>query len=146
MKYTPHKHAAIIKAWADGAEIESRTSDRSDWIACHTPRWHLEVEYRVKPATIADIARNRWHQVQAFGDKALQGDYIWRQTALAAVREADRQRWMAYPQGLGAYLYECLSANGDNSIGFKHLDPESQKRYNEAAQDVVQNFLSGDVK
>ena len=47
---TPHKHAAVIKAWADGAATEFK-GPRGNWIA-HTdiaPAWFPTVEYRVKP-------------------------------------------------------------------------------------------------
>jgi hypothetical protein len=45
----PHKHAAVIKAWADGAEIECRSRGADRWIPTEYPAWHLDVEYRVKP-------------------------------------------------------------------------------------------------
>ena len=44
---TPHKHAELIKAWAEGAEIE--TIDCNVWGTCNTPRWFPECEYRIKP-------------------------------------------------------------------------------------------------
>lgn len=47
---TPHKHAALIKAWADGATIEYL--DRGvDWGPTGTagPTWDVSVEYRIKP-------------------------------------------------------------------------------------------------
>ena len=49
----PHKHAELIKAWADGAEIECK--DESDgikgWRECVFPIWDEDerVEYRIKP-------------------------------------------------------------------------------------------------
>lgn len=51
---TPHKHAAIIKAWADGAEIQSRDSDfgGSRWQDIEHPNWFPYTEYRIKPKTI----------------------------------------------------------------------------------------------
>ena len=45
---TPHKHAALIKAWADGAEIERRDSD-CYWISVNQPVWNTDSEYRIKP-------------------------------------------------------------------------------------------------
>jgi len=48
----PHKHAEMIKAWADGAEIQFREPLIRDWkdIKCHlTPYWNDECEYRIKP-------------------------------------------------------------------------------------------------
>lgn len=44
----PHKHAAIIKQWADGAEIEYRVSG-SEWYSAKSPNWSWHREYRVKP-------------------------------------------------------------------------------------------------
>jgi len=46
---TPHKHAELIKAWADGAQIEYKYSINQCWQASHNPKWRLDAEYRVKP-------------------------------------------------------------------------------------------------
>ena len=55
----PHKHAALIKAWADGAEIQFRLEDSSgqaeDWETFspgEAPSWLDDCEYRIKPKTI----------------------------------------------------------------------------------------------
>lgn len=48
-KRTPHVHAAIIKAWADGAEIECFHKVKSTWMAVGGPIWLTDNEYRVKP-------------------------------------------------------------------------------------------------
>jgi hypothetical protein len=46
----PHKHAEVIKAWADGAEIQFRDLS-GEWRDCiGNPEWKLQYEYRVKPA------------------------------------------------------------------------------------------------
>lgn len=45
---TPHKHAALIKAWADGAEIEVR-NEYHEWTYCEYPSWYYAREYRIKP-------------------------------------------------------------------------------------------------
>ena len=44
------KHAAIIKAWADGAEIEGFNPEYQKWIATSNPGWFPDIEYRVKPS------------------------------------------------------------------------------------------------
>jgi len=44
----PHKHAALIKAWADGAAIQLKTP-HNGWMDVGAPYWHPEAEYRVKP-------------------------------------------------------------------------------------------------
>ena len=45
---TPHKHAELIKAWADGAEIQIQMTDRS-WVDEETPTWWRGSFYRIKP-------------------------------------------------------------------------------------------------
>ena len=45
----PHKHAALIKAWADGAEIEFLPSGSSVWGPYTSPCWDWDGEYRIKP-------------------------------------------------------------------------------------------------
>ena len=57
----PHKHAELIKLWADGAEIEARFLDADGWT-----NWRLQeggfiwyksgAEYRIKPKP--DVAKN----------------------------------------------------------------------------------------
>ena len=53
----PHKHAELIKAWADGAEIEWKFKHRTDGFYLmtkdnHPDLWQEdEVEYRIKPST-----------------------------------------------------------------------------------------------
>ena len=46
---TPHKHAELIKAWADGAEIVIRWRADEPWQNCTAPRWDQDCEYRIKP-------------------------------------------------------------------------------------------------
>lgn len=51
---TPHKHAALIKAWADGAQIQVLQNDGT-WETVKTPEaglgWYEHKSYRVKPET-----------------------------------------------------------------------------------------------
>jgi hypothetical protein len=52
----PHKHAALIKAWADGAEIEYFDIDCTDvWQAAPSPAWSIDSEYRIKPQPKPDV-------------------------------------------------------------------------------------------
>lgn len=49
----PHKHAELIKAWADGAIIEHfRVGFGWDECSYNTPCWSPETKYRIKPKTI----------------------------------------------------------------------------------------------
>jgi len=53
---TPHKHAALIKAWADGAQIERKNS-RGDWFYVYAPDWDVDEEYRIQPEPKIEIKR-----------------------------------------------------------------------------------------
>lgn len=44
----PHKHAVVIKAWADGAKIEYRNK-LGGWEHTVTPCWNENSTYRIKP-------------------------------------------------------------------------------------------------
>lgn len=53
----PHKHAEVIKAWADGADIQMRVNgSRGSWTDVEDQGkvhlWYQELEYRVKPENI----------------------------------------------------------------------------------------------
>ena len=48
-KKAPHVHAELIKAWADGAEIQMKAYDGS-WIDDDDPCWSSwDFEFRIKP-------------------------------------------------------------------------------------------------
>lgn len=43
-----HKHAELIKAWADGAKIQYMSAGK--WYDAKNPAWHNETnEFRIKP-------------------------------------------------------------------------------------------------
>lgn len=54
---TPHKNADLIKAWADGAEIEFRWDCLDDWRRITAPRWDQTGDYRIKPEPKPDVVR-----------------------------------------------------------------------------------------
>lgn len=45
----PHKHAALIKAWADGAKIQYKLYPQDKWYDVYNPCWISGSEYRIKP-------------------------------------------------------------------------------------------------
>jgi hypothetical protein len=45
----PHKHADLIKQWADGAEIEVYIDSSNEWVNALTSNWYEDKVYRVKP-------------------------------------------------------------------------------------------------
>lgn len=48
---TPRKHAALIKAWADGAEIQ-HAGPADKWIDNPNPAWDINAVYRIKPEAL----------------------------------------------------------------------------------------------
>lgn len=55
-----HKHCELIKAWAEGADIEYKHSDRSDWERIKNPIWNGMGEYRIKPKETKKIKMECW--------------------------------------------------------------------------------------
>ena len=63
----PHKHAELIKAWADGAQIEFRTSFHipgpgggtcfTAWKSKSHDFWHAHNQYRIKPEPKPDVVK-----------------------------------------------------------------------------------------
>ena len=53
-----HKHAELIKAWADGAVIQHKC--HLGWIdvAQNNPHWLPNTEYRIKPEPKPDIVKH----------------------------------------------------------------------------------------
>ena len=45
----PHKHAEVIHAWADGAEVQMKW-ESAGWQDSTDPVWYPEWEYRIKPS------------------------------------------------------------------------------------------------
>jgi hypothetical protein len=57
---TPHKHAELIKAWADGTGIQYLTA-HGDWIDAPDPCWtHLGFKFRIKPKEKPLVVRWLW--------------------------------------------------------------------------------------
>lgn len=53
-KYTPHVHAEVIKAWADGKPIEWREDPLQSWRLIENPGFIKGLEYRIKPEEVVD--------------------------------------------------------------------------------------------
>ena len=52
-----HKHADLIIAWANGAEIEYFDAPCYEWRTASEPWWHLENKYRIKPEPKPDVVK-----------------------------------------------------------------------------------------
>jgi hypothetical protein len=52
-----HKHADLIHAWADGAQIQSRNDISGCWEDNRLPMWAQDTMYRIKPELKPDVVR-----------------------------------------------------------------------------------------
>ena len=64
MTKTPHKYCQLIKAWADGAEIEKQ-ANTGEWFIDYKPDWYEDSYYRIfyehKPDVVRyGIAQQYW--------------------------------------------------------------------------------------
>ena len=58
----PHKHAELIKAWADGATIQMKSKVDGGWwdVPFNNPDWDENYEYRIKPEEKKPVVRWLW--------------------------------------------------------------------------------------
>jgi len=68
----PHKHAELIKLWADGAEIQYKPGGKGgNWLDNEHPTWDCCIEYRIKPQTIKyRLYLDCWGNVCITSDKS----------------------------------------------------------------------------
>jgi len=52
-----HKHADLIKAWADGAEIEIFIEAYGGWFTAQNIKWDENIQYRIKPEPKPDYRK-----------------------------------------------------------------------------------------
>jgi len=57
MRQMRHKHADLIHAWADGAQIQCKSHENDKWEDVRTPAWGEHFFYRIKPEPKPDIVR-----------------------------------------------------------------------------------------
>ena len=80
----PHKHAKLIKAWADGALIEYWSKTTKQWtdVEAVNPYWRETTEYRIKPKPdivyygVIDLATSKGFLDAAFTRFNDDGDHI----------------------------------------------------------------------
>jgi hypothetical protein len=92
----PHKWAKEIHAWADGAEIEYKKPQDTEWISAGIfPAWSYDqFEYRIKPQpTHEDIMKEHYREM---AKKAL---------AIPEISEAVDRLFEAFAEKEPQYLY-----------------------------------------
>ena len=80
----PHKHAEVIKAWADGAEIQYCHPHTNEWLNVDEPNWCSGIVYRIKPEPdqISYLLLNYPHK-----DKWFEHDYPCEHDCIKIVRD-----------------------------------------------------------
>lgn len=67
----PHKHAEMIKAWADGKTIQYFAPDGAEWVDLSSNGsigWYEKYEYRIKPKPV--VKKWRWVYVNLLSGEA----------------------------------------------------------------------------
>ena len=57
---TPHKHAEVIKAWADGSEVQYKSKIDDFWYSTSAPYFEVDYEWRIKPEPKPDKVVTAW--------------------------------------------------------------------------------------
>lgn len=91
----PHKHAEIIKAWADGATIQWRRdwglwpTDWADWTPDVGPGWDSAVIFRVKPEPLpaGDVLMRCYAKATEQTLMCNDGHGVWAKTAKLFMQE-----------------------------------------------------------
>jgi len=47
---TPHVHANVITAWAEGKAIQFYSKKKGKWLRANNPTWKAKTKYRVRTA------------------------------------------------------------------------------------------------
>lgn len=81
-----HKHAELIKAWADGAQIEFKFKDKWFDFLGSVNNWYECLEYRIKPR---EFENGAFYQV-VYASRPSVGRYYYGQLAL--VGESSRYK------------------------------------------------------
>lgn len=119
----PHKHAAIIKAWADGVEIECRQATDNGftpWGRITTPdrpSWDA-TEYRVKPepAKYPETRMTFDDCLDAWGAPELKWHARTKQIANAAIKHAIDHNYCAPPIDLFAFSDEFVKKRDERDM------------------------------
>lgn len=66
-----HKHADLIHAWAEGAEIE--IFNCGQWVVVQHPTFSVSLEYRIKPTPNPDVVK-LYYKVGEMFSECLKGE------------------------------------------------------------------------
>ena len=133
-KLVPHKHAEVIKAFADGKLIEYKNRYDGQWRAiCESPLFMVDGEYRVKP----EVAKLKWEHKEFDGDRLRQaynsilGDSMWNsfnRSANKAVEIALEKGYVMLPDAIAKHTQVDYK---------KDIEDWGSNALNEAAREFI---------
>jgi hypothetical protein len=88
----PHKHAELIKAWADGAVIQFKSE--GTWLDTqdNEPFWDMGNEYRIKPEEKQPVVRWLWAYKNSRNEWFLHGNYMTEDESKSSFPNEDIKR------------------------------------------------------
>ena len=107
-KTKPHKHAEVIKAWADGATIQA-SNGIFEWEDIPNPTWQLNLEYRIKHEPKPDVVEERL----LFWNMAIPAD--------ADIKDLSWARWLDHCRAYSAIGKFKLTYDGETGE-LKHAE------------------------
>ncbi len=78
---TPHKHAEVVKAWADGRSVQYRVNEEDKWKDSKSPSFTGRYQYRIKPekhkcrVALFSADGSEWTSTQDFGKEDISGQH-----------------------------------------------------------------------
>lgn len=125
----PHKHAELIKAWADGERIE-RKFYTGQWDIVSDPRWFEDTEYRIHD----EYRELKEAYAEGKSMQYLSGKGIWQPlTDDQWIYTSDRYRikpttktvkmwqWIVKVKGGGIYLDSAFSSTPIDNVEFEWI-------------------------
>lgn len=94
----PHKHAKLIKAWADNPKLKLQWRELGkveNWIdVTGSPAWSINVEYRIKPEPKPDVVVLGMLELEGDGDLSVCVDGFgrWDNINIKAVFDGETKR------------------------------------------------------
>lgn len=58
-----HKHSEMIKAWADGHQIQVNRKNGEGWMDCNNPLWSELFDYRIKEIDLCEEIEIRYGSI-----------------------------------------------------------------------------------
>lgn len=86
---TPHKHAELIKAWADGAKIQGMYGGGT-WRDVDTPGWQVHRQYRIKP----EPKKVQFRFFEDIYDSVRCWTNLWQRDCKQVEKRHDFKRWL----------------------------------------------------